>query len=94
MRDLGAGRGALTAQLVERGARVIAVELHPARARSLARRFAGRPVTVVQADAASLRRARVSISAQPGQAGRTSSADPKVRLSRAVRPGQGNWLGR
>ena len=53
--DIGAGHGVLTAELVERGARVIAVELHPARARHLGRRFAGRPVTVVQADARSLR---------------------------------------
>lgn len=53
--DIGAGRGALTARLVERGARVIAVELHPARARQLGRRFAGLPVTVVAADAVSLR---------------------------------------
>jgi 23S rRNA (adenine-N6)-dimethyltransferase len=53
--DIGAGYGALTAPLVERGARVIAVELHPARARQLRRRFAGLPVTVVQADAVSLR---------------------------------------
>jgi 23S rRNA (adenine-N6)-dimethyltransferase len=53
--DIGAGLGALTAQLVERGARVIAVELHPARAQRLRRRFAGQPVAVVQADAVSLR---------------------------------------
>ena len=53
--DIGAGHGVLTAELVERGARVIAVELHPARVRHLCRRFAGRPVTVVQADALSLR---------------------------------------
>jgi 23S rRNA (adenine-N6)-dimethyltransferase len=53
--DIGAGHGALTAKLVERGARVIAVELHPARARHLHERFAGRPVTVVQADALSVR---------------------------------------
>jgi 23S rRNA (adenine-N6)-dimethyltransferase len=53
--DIGAGHGALTAQLVGRGARVIAVELHPARAQHLRRRFAGLPVTVVQADAVSLR---------------------------------------
>lgn len=32
MLDLGAGRGALTAPLVERGQRVLAVELHPGRA--------------------------------------------------------------
>jgi 23S rRNA (adenine-N6)-dimethyltransferase len=53
--DIGAGHGTLTAKLVERGARVIAVELHPARARHLRGRFAGRPVTVVQADALSIR---------------------------------------
>ena len=53
--DIGAGHGALTAELVERGARVIAVELHPARARHLRGRFAGRSVTVVQADALSIR---------------------------------------
>jgi 23S rRNA (adenine-N6)-dimethyltransferase len=53
--DIGAGHGALTAELVECGARVIAVELHPARARHLRGRFAGRPVTVVQADALSIR---------------------------------------
>jgi 23S rRNA (adenine-N6)-dimethyltransferase len=53
--DIGAGHGALTAELVERGARVIAVELHPARVRHLHARFAGLPVTVVRADALSLR---------------------------------------
>ena len=53
--DIGAGHGALTAELVERGARVIAVELHPVRARHLRGRFAGQPVTVVQADALSMR---------------------------------------
>jgi 23S rRNA (adenine-N6)-dimethyltransferase len=53
--DIGAGHGALTAKLVERGARVIAVELHPARARHLHERFANLPVTVVQADALSMR---------------------------------------
>jgi 23S rRNA (adenine-N6)-dimethyltransferase len=53
--DIGAGHGALTAELVERGARVIAVEFHPARARHLTGRFAGLPVTVVRADALSIR---------------------------------------
>ena len=53
--DIGAGHGALTAELVERGARVIAVELHPDLVRHLSWRFAGLPVTVVQADALSLR---------------------------------------
>jgi len=53
--DIGAGHGPLTAHLIERGARVIAVELHPSRALYLRQRFAGLPVTVVQADAVSLR---------------------------------------
>jgi 23S rRNA (adenine-N6)-dimethyltransferase len=53
--DIGAGRGALTAPLAERGARVIAFELHCDRARQLRARFAGHPVTVVRADATDLR---------------------------------------
>lgn len=52
--DVGAGTGALTHELVAAGARVIAVELHPARVAVLRKRFAGAPVTVVRADAASL----------------------------------------
>ncbi len=53
--DIGAGEGALTRHLVEAGARVLAVELHPGRAQRLRERFAGAPVTVIQADALSLR---------------------------------------
>ncbi|HUY21804.1 MAG TPA: rRNA adenine N(6)-methyltransferase family protein [Acidimicrobiales bacterium] len=53
--DVGAGSGALTVPLVAAGARVIAVELHPDRARRLRHEFRGRPVTVVEADAADLR---------------------------------------
>ena len=53
--DLGAGQGALTSHLLRAGARVIAVELHPGRAAALRERFAGQPVRVVGADAASLR---------------------------------------
>jgi 23S rRNA (adenine-N6)-dimethyltransferase len=53
--DIGAGSGALTAPLVSSGARVVAVELHPARARQLRDRYEHRPVTVVQADAIDLR---------------------------------------
>jgi len=52
--DVGAGLGALTAPLVDRGAHVVAVELHPGRAQSLRDRF-GRAVTVVQVDARDLR---------------------------------------
>ncbi|MET0579703.1 MAG: rRNA adenine N-6-methyltransferase family protein, partial [Ilumatobacteraceae bacterium] len=48
--DLGAGHGALTAALVDAGARVVAVEVHPGRLADLRHRFAGRPVTVVDAD--------------------------------------------
>jgi 23S rRNA (adenine-N6)-dimethyltransferase len=53
--DIGAGTGALTARLVEAGARVVAFELHPGRARQLRARFPGPPVKVVQADAGDLR---------------------------------------
>jgi 23S rRNA (adenine-N6)-dimethyltransferase len=48
--DLGAGTGALTAALVDAGAQVIAIELHPARVAELRERFRGTPVTVVRAD--------------------------------------------
>ena len=51
--DIGAGQGALTAHLVRAGARVVAVELNQRRAAVLRERFPG--ITVVQADAASLR---------------------------------------
>jgi 23S rRNA (adenine-N6)-dimethyltransferase len=76
--DIGAGRGPLTAELVERGARVIAVELHPIRAEHLRQRFAGRPVTVVQADAVSLRLPRrpFRVAASPPYA----ITSPLVRL--------------
>jgi 23S rRNA (adenine-N6)-dimethyltransferase len=52
--DVGAGAGALTAPLVARGARVIAIELHAGRAGQLRARFR-QSVTVVVADAADLR---------------------------------------
>lgn len=53
--DVGAGTGALTEPLVAAGARVIAIELHPDRLDHLRERFAGSRVTVVKADAGSLR---------------------------------------
>jgi 23S rRNA (adenine-N6)-dimethyltransferase len=53
--DVGAGSGALAAQLVAAGARVIAVELHDGRAQQLRERFWGEPVVVVVADASDLR---------------------------------------
>jgi 23S rRNA (adenine-N6)-dimethyltransferase len=52
--DIGAGNGALVSPLLERGARVIAVELHPDRAARLASRY-GSKVIVVRADASDLR---------------------------------------
>ena len=51
--DIGAGTGALTAPLVQAGARVVAVELHPGRAALLRQRFP--QITVIQADAVNLR---------------------------------------
>ena len=53
--ELGAGTGALTAPLVRRGARVIAVELNAQRVAKLRERFAKSDVTVVRADLAALR---------------------------------------
>jgi 23S rRNA (adenine-N6)-dimethyltransferase len=53
--DVGAGTGAITEQLVLAGARVIAVELHPARHRELIERFRHDDVVVVRADAQDLR---------------------------------------
>ena len=53
--DIGAGRGALTAPLLDAGARVIAVERHPGRATYLRERFAGRNVVVVESDALTMR---------------------------------------
>jgi len=52
--DVGAGRGALTGPLVGRGARVVAIELHPRRAAELRARL-GPDVKVVVADGADLR---------------------------------------
>jgi 23S rRNA (adenine-N6)-dimethyltransferase len=53
--DIGAGRGALTRHLVNAGARVLAIELHPERVGYLRARFDAAPVTVIHADAAFLR---------------------------------------
>lgn len=53
--DLGAGDGALTAPLVQAGARVLAVELHRRRAAALRERFADADVSVLEIDLADLR---------------------------------------
>jgi 23S rRNA (adenine-N6)-dimethyltransferase len=52
--DVGAGLGALTRPLVEAGARVLAVEAHPGRARLLRERF-GDSIAVLPIDLAELR---------------------------------------
>ena len=48
--DLGAGTGGLTLPLLDAGARVIAVELHPERARRLREHTDGRDAVVVECD--------------------------------------------
>jgi len=53
--DVGAGRGAITAELLRAGAHVVAVELHEQRLALLRERFADQRVTVVRADATDLR---------------------------------------
>ncbi|WP_152362178.1 rRNA adenine N-6-methyltransferase family protein [Microlunatus speluncae] len=52
--DLGAGTGALTAPLLDAGAEVIAVELHPGRAERLRRRFGTDRLRVLELDAREL----------------------------------------
>jgi 23S rRNA (adenine-N6)-dimethyltransferase len=53
--DVGAGRGAITRALLDVGASVVAVEMHPGRAAELRRIFRSCSVVVVQADASDLR---------------------------------------
>lgn len=53
--DIGAGHGALTGPLLEAGAKVVAVELHPRRATLLRSRFGDRGVRVVRCDLRELR---------------------------------------
>jgi 23S rRNA (adenine-N6)-dimethyltransferase len=53
--DIGAGTGALMRPLLQRGARVIAFELHPTRAQDLRRKFANDNVIVVRTDGADVR---------------------------------------
>ena len=87
--DVGAGTGAITAQLLRRGASVVAIELHPRRLHELRERFAGRPVTVVRADASDLRLPRrpFKVVANPPFATTTALlrrlTGPSSRLDRA-----------
>ncbi|MDQ2727884.1 MAG: rRNA adenine N(6)-methyltransferase family protein [Actinomycetota bacterium] len=80
--DIGAGTGALTGPLLDAGARVIAVEAHPDRARHLRRRFGG-AIIVVEADAGDLRLPRrpFSVVANP------PFAVTSPLLRRLVQPG-------
>lgn len=48
--DLGAGNGVITAHLLDAGARVIAIELHPGRVAVLRARFAACNVRVITVD--------------------------------------------
>ena len=49
--DIGAGTGVLTSALIDAGAAVTALEIDPALAAGLRRRFAGRDITIVEIDA-------------------------------------------
>jgi 23S rRNA (adenine-N6)-dimethyltransferase len=53
--DIGAGHGALTRHLVAAGAKVLAIEPHPARAARLRATFAGQTVSVLEITAEALR---------------------------------------
>jgi 23S rRNA (adenine-N6)-dimethyltransferase len=87
--DVGAGHGAITAALLEVGARVVAVELHAKRVAFLRERFEGCRVTVVRADATDLRlpRRAFKVVANPPFAATTALlrrlTSPSSRLERA-----------
>jgi 23S rRNA (adenine-N6)-dimethyltransferase len=88
--DLGAGPGALTRALVDAGAEVVAVELDPGLAAGLRQRFAGRPVRVIEGDAARCRwpdRPFSVVASLPfvrgGEILRALLSDPRVPLRRA-----------
>ncbi len=101
--DLGAGYGALTKPLAETGARIIAVELDPALASTLRRRFFNHQhVTVVEADLRlmPLPRRPFSVVANPPFAlttllCRRLLGDPAIRLTGAellLEWGAAKWL--
>ena len=48
--EIGSGRGALTAKLLQKARRVVAIEIDPVLAGHLRRKFAGFPLEVVEAD--------------------------------------------
>ncbi|HEY3529068.1 MAG TPA: rRNA adenine N-6-methyltransferase family protein [Nocardioides sp.] len=75
--DLGAGDGALTRPLLRAGCRVLAVELHPTRARELRRDFEGRRVAVLELDLTEFR--------WPGHAFRVVANPPYAGINALVR---------
>jgi 23S rRNA (adenine-N6)-dimethyltransferase len=80
--DIGAGRGSITAALLDVGARVIAVEVHPDRVRRLRERF-GSKIVIVWTDASDLRlpRREFSVVSNPPFAITT------ILLKRLLQPG-------
>jgi 23S rRNA (adenine-N6)-dimethyltransferase len=75
--DLGAGDGALTTPLARLGCRVLAVELHPGRARSLRDRFEGTRVAVIELDGDAFR--------WPGHPFRVVANPPSAGVNALVR---------
>ncbi len=88
--DVGAGTGAITRPLVATGARVLAIEAHPRRARELRDALTDHNVKVIRADAADLRLPRrpFSVVANPPFAITTALLTrllhARSRLDRAV----------
>jgi 23S rRNA (adenine-N6)-dimethyltransferase len=87
--DVGAGRGAITSELLRAGAHVVSIELHDQRVAFLRERFAGERVTVVRADATDLRLPRrpFAVVANPPFGATTALlrrlTSPSSRLERA-----------
>jgi 23S rRNA (adenine-N6)-dimethyltransferase len=88
--DVGAGRGAITNELLRAGAHVVAIELHEQRVGFLRERFDGQRVTVVRADATDLRLPRrpFKVVANPPFGATTALlrrlTSPSSRLERAA----------
>lgn len=59
--EIGPGDGALTAELLKRGARVLAIEKDHRLIAGLSEKFAGLPLTVIEGDALTLDISRVSL---------------------------------